>query len=215
MVTNARQRCLRLAAFMVAVSSCASPEFHPALGTAPIIGGQPVEADAMFATVAVDHEKFRCSGVLISPTVVFTAGHCVVRNMQPLNLNPQFELVLSENGDLGGATDLAILELSTPVIDVEPITIFPEAQLASLQGLDPVVLAGYGCRQRGGPIEDRYPGPSGVLYEGTTHRYVITEDSLHVAGTPMMPPPPSAWLFSKRTSLSTAAEPTLLCIPPP
>src|SRR5690242_3824524 len=50
----------------------------------PIIGGQIDTGDPAVALIvfADDSGAFTCTGTLISPTAILTAGHCVVRNAE-------------------------------------------------------------------------------------------------------------------------------------
>ena len=212
---------LCVAALATSTVSCGVNEFHDVDNVSSrahrIIGGQPVSDDAVFATVAIArNRRFRCSGVLIAPTVVLTAGHCIVEDRQvddpdsykvivgvpnlyagtiptenqhditAIHLNPNYDFTIDETLN-PGPSDFAVLELAEPVVALQPILVFSQAQLASLTGRDPMFLAGYGCRDRG-PLPDPFQGPAGALHEGKTFRYVIREESLHVAGTPITCP---------------------------
>src|ERR1700733_2100672 len=97
---------------------------------APVVGGSPVSANEFPDVVLVAGWTGTCSGVLVAPDVVLTAGHCS-------EIDPQAVLVGSidygvPNGrlipiakliacpDWQHAFDVAVVVLAEPVADVEP-----------------------------------------------------------------------------------------------
>ena len=73
-----RHLVLRPAPFVFALTAAIAPALASASpGPAPIVGGGPAPAGQWPDTVAVLSNSGACTGTLIAPDVVLTAGHCI------------------------------------------------------------------------------------------------------------------------------------------
>lgn len=97
---------------------------------APIVGGEPAPADAWPDVVAIytRNETFGCTGTLIAPDLVITAGHCgfgmasVLVGTQDLSAGGR-QIPIAEtwvHPDYFSTFDVAVYRLAEPVLDVPP-----------------------------------------------------------------------------------------------
>lgn len=144
-----KQRLARfLLPWLVPLCSCGdavpgSPADRMRARGLPIIYGEPDDNPAHNAVVAVYSGNSMCSGTLIAPRVVMTAGHCadgqeedsflvlfgsrvdgaITRTVSGVEVHPEFDLGA---GPLPPSNDLALLQLSTsPPPGVTPIPWLP------------------------------------------------------------------------------------------
>lgn len=59
----------------IMVVGCSSRDFATSEGAEPIVGGVP--ASELAEAALIDTDSFLCSGAVIAPRVVLTAGHCI------------------------------------------------------------------------------------------------------------------------------------------
>ena len=153
-----------LVAVAVATSGCLDPELDVGSRTQAVVGGTISPQDQ--ATVAlVTGTTAYCSGVLIGPTRVLTAAHCVPPNVDyPLeDIEVFFGVDLTQGGtriaiasaraypgwtshDLTG--DLGVIELAEPSA-IAPVEVAPDVLEVVAPG-DSVRAVGYGITQPGG-----------------------------------------------------------------
>jgi secreted trypsin-like serine protease len=124
---------------------------------APVVGGSPVSANQFPDVVLVAGWTGMCSGVLVAPDVVLTAGHCS-------EIDPQAVLVGSidyavPNGrllsiatliaypDWQHTFDVAVIVLAEPVVDVVPRAIGDDCVAADG---DDLRVVGFGLVAPGG-----------------------------------------------------------------
>lgn len=155
--------CLPLAALTLT--------FHPGVATAEsqapishVVGGSPVPSGKWRATAGIYFGDsvngfVGCTGVLIAPTIVMTAGHCVDPNF-PIGevildtntiaseFHDQAEIIpaarVVEYPNWPGTYDIAIVELSRPS-RVEPMTLSFGCGLDFIADNAPVTIVGYGA----------------------------------------------------------------------
>jgi len=153
-----------------------------AVATQPIVGGDTVPPGTWPDAVAVIGERGACTGTLVAPDVVITAGHCA-------ELNPTAVIVGTTDYTKGGTRiavdkavahpdwattyDLAVIVLHEPVA-IAPRPIGTACTLAGVSAGTPVHLVGFGVTDAAGR------GTSSVLHEAIAP--VIDPDCAHGNG---------------------------------
>jgi V8-like Glu-specific endopeptidase len=129
-----------------------------------------VSAGAIVHRTSAGHLEELCSGVLISPTVFLTAGHCTIDSRIANGPSVTFDLTVTDSSpiitgtahtdpalDLGAyninndSHDVGVIVLDTPVTDRPPIAL-PTADLLTQLHADPrtpITAVGYGIDQNG------------------------------------------------------------------
>ena len=183
MLNTAKSLNIRLLFIAFALIGCgkATPQTSETL----IYGGKPVETDAWMAVVAVTRrtdaiDSITCTGTLIGPKHVLTAGHCVdekaLRENDPDALAKLGILIGSgsEGGKVqrtvavksvavsealrlhpSGNSDIALLELDEDILTIKPIKLLASITAFQQKFLTktPIkngLLVGYGRREDGG-----------------------------------------------------------------
>jgi len=175
---------------------------EPGVGTAgqEVIGGTRSAAGSFPSVGALydeDAQSFFCTGTLISPDTVLTAGHCLAgggpvpsftfdRDTRgPVTtvagasviVHPMFDLNRNLAEGPSQYYDLAILKLAEPVTDVEPMIVPSVAEAAGLTAGTMLTLVGYG------QTVDGNPGSGGVLFQGDAPVIGSSASELQI-GTP-------------------------------
>lgn len=104
----------------------------------------------------------QCGASLVAPTLLITAAHCVpvlARGSAVVGRTDmtdvargtvhRFASIFVHPGYEGSRNDLAFIELSEPVLGVEPIGIVPTQHVDALAGF-PATVAGWGALREGG-----------------------------------------------------------------
>jgi secreted trypsin-like serine protease len=140
--------------------------------SARIVGGVDVaDGNNAFVVLLRDRrDNFQCGASLVAPTLLVTAAHCIpvvgqqgsavvgrtdrtdvtrgaVHRFTSIFVHPGYRRA-------DGGNDLAFIELSEPVLGIEPLGIVPVQNLDALAGL-PVTVAGWGALREGGPGPNR------------------------------------------------------------
>ena len=168
------------------------------ISPAGIIGGSPTDGAVKWrGVVGLSTRRSTCSGTLIDPEIVLTAGHCVLLNddygYSDLTSSPE-SLRIVVGADMGyngtvvargweivphptwtgditaGVTDLALVKLDRPV---ENVATFPLVDFPMPQSGQSAYLVGYG---------DSGYGESGVQREGATTIWTVTPAELETGG---------------------------------
>lgn len=138
--------------------------------SAPVIGGTDAAPgkwpDVAAILYPIDGEVALCTGTLIAPTVVLTAGHCYDRTSAPLPDNVLIgtsslsrpgdgEIIPIAHGhiypDAGTTEDLAVLVLARPSTRPPRQIVDGWARLDLVNGAA-ISLVGYGAIDRGGTV---------------------------------------------------------------
>jgi hypothetical protein len=135
-----------------------------------------------------------CTGTLITPTHVLTAGHCAEVIEGPTSgtfqLGDQIYgtanvVIHPDYNFFTLANDIAILQLDEPVLDVEPSLIFRDAPLVG----DLLLIVGYGAT---GTADGGSDGTFGTKRVGVTTIDEVTRDLV-------------SWTFDDESESNTAA----------
>ena len=140
----------------------------PSTDTPYIIGGDPVSTCAWPAAVFVDMGTSLCTGSLVHPEVVITAGHCFSEGIKRVGFGESANSIskfvgVEEcvahpdwDGTLAKGVDFAYCKLSSPVNDVEIIPVLMGCELEYLQPGASVVGVGFGLTSVGGSAGKKY-----------------------------------------------------------
>jgi len=161
---------LSLAALLLSVACTQNQSAQSMTGNqnASIVNGRPVVATDLYAkhTVAVGPaDEPQCTGVVIAPHFILTAGHCAdaieggvvlfgldyaksgttSRKIKKITLHPSYCDSCSGSVSLGDTNDLSIVEIEGELpADFEPIALAAKSLVIHQA---PVHLAGYGANE--------------------------------------------------------------------
>ena len=127
--------------------------------TAPVVGGTPVSPGEWPDAVAVLGTRGTCSGTLIAPDVVLTAGHCT--EITPVRIVAGATSYTQGGQTVGVARvisypdwatsyDAAVLVLAQPVVGIAPRALASECTFDGFSRGTPVRLVGFGLTDPSG-----------------------------------------------------------------
>lgn len=174
-------------AALAALGALAAPASADADGPSSIIGGTTTTAGQYPSVVAIRVGGDLCTGTLVSPVWVLTAGHCVdpsvvhQTNQAQVTaatrvhfntldaLNDDGRVVRASDTIMNplfdethlGSHDIGLIKLAAPVTDIEPSPINLTASKVPVGSA--VTMVGFGSTQHGGS------GTVGVEFELTNH----------------------------------------------
>ncbi len=192
-------RHLSFAAFStLALVGCVEPGLdttrQAVIGGAPTATGMYPSVGALYDTT---QQSFFCTGTLIAPDAVLTAGHCLEPGAPAPSftfdhdtrgavtavagasfaIHPMFDLDRAIGDGPTQYYDLAVLKLAQPVTGVRPMVLASPAEAAGLVAGKMLTLIGYG------QTVDGNPGSGGVKFDGAAP-VVRTSASEIQIGTP-------------------------------
>ncbi len=129
-------------------------------GTAPVVGGSIVPSGKWPDAVAVIGTKGTCTGTLIAPTVVITAGHCAEIEAQQVIANTTD---YANNGgthaniksvtaypDWEDTYDVSVIVLATPITGIAPRAVGTACTFSAFAAASQVHLVGFGLTTEAG-----------------------------------------------------------------
>lgn len=166
---------LALAALILPATVMGTTIAHAADVKPRVVNGREPTPVELGALVYVQARGFACSGTLVSPTHVITAGHCVSdsagRPFSPASVRvgwsptPErpYAVYTAASVNLNGysgspdyANDIAVVELQAPVAGATPMAVAPEGLSVELLASGArVQSAGYGATSPNGPASNR------------------------------------------------------------
>ncbi len=185
-------------AFLV---GCTSPEWSAT--TSEVIGGEPTSpgeypgVGALMYDFGDGQPQFGCTGTLIAPTVVLTAGHCLDPQLVGSSVpgftlaldtfttppvvpgamaipHEQFDLeMLPPEGGFSETFDIGLLVLAQPITEVAPNLMPRPTDVPSLVPGMEMQIAGYGAT-------DAQGGGGGVMFDATTAMISLDTTELQV-----------------------------------
>lgn len=123
-------------------------------GTAPVVGGSAVPSGKWPDTVAVLGTKGTCTGTLIAPTVVLTAGHCAEIDAKQVIANTTDYAgsggvrasvkSVTAYPDWRASYDVSVIVLAAPITGIEPRALGTSCTFSKFQAAALVHLVGFG-----------------------------------------------------------------------
>ena len=138
--------------------------------TTDIVGGTLAPAGKWPDTVAVLGPQGACTGTLIAPDVVLTAGHCIggmtqiIANTTDYNSNQGVRVAITSQTaypNWQGTFDIGVLVLANPVTGVTPRMVGTACTFSSFMSKPSVQLVGFGA------TDNLAQQPNTKLYEVT------------------------------------------------
>ncbi len=129
-------------------------------GTAPVVGGSTVPAGKWPDTVAIIGVKGTCTGTLIAPTVVLTAGHCA--EIEPEQIIADTTDFAEQGGthvnvksitaypDWRASYDVSLIVLDKPVTGIAPRAVATACTFGGFGTSSQVHLVGFGLTDQDG-----------------------------------------------------------------
>ena len=139
-------------------------------GTAEIVGGTLAAAGKWPDTVAVIGPNGACTGTLIAPDVVLTAGHCIGGMTRVIANTIDYNAAGGSQATIKTQTaypnwentfDIGVLVLNTPITGVTPRMVGTECTFSSFMTKPTVQLVGFGA------TDNAATAPNTKLYEVT------------------------------------------------
>ena len=146
--------------FAVAESRGGITDHQLALTATPVIGGTAVPAGKWPDAVAVVGAQGSCTGTLVAPDIVITAGHCADAGLTQVIANTtNYNNAGGVRSQIASITaypnwettyDIAVIKLATPITTVTPRAVGAECTFQSFQNQMSVHLVGFGLTDTAG-----------------------------------------------------------------